>query len=138
MLLGFLVYCALAVKFAEFDFFQTARSISLLLGRRVVATLALSAFKCNDLTHDTEFQLHPGSGSREDCRLNPGGFDYFTISVTRPEATVRPPSRIAKRWVFSIAIGAISSTLIVTLSPGMTISTPSCSLMMPVTSVVLK
>ncbi len=36
--------------------------------------------------------------------------DYSTISVTTPAPTVRPPSRIAKRSSFSMAIGAIKST----------------------------
>src|SRR6266487_42548 len=63
---------------------------------------------------------------------------YFTIVVTRPAPTVRPPSRIAKRRPSSIAIGAISSTVISTLSPGITISTPSGRLAVPVTSVVRK
>ena len=65
--------------------------------------------------------------------------DYCSsISVTTPEPTVRPPSRIAKRRPFSIAMGVISSTLITTLSPGMHISVPSGRVMMPVTSVVRK
>ncbi len=58
------------------------------------------------------------------------------ISLTRPAPTVRPPSRIAKRMVFSRAMGVMSSTSIWMLSPGITISTPSGSLMLPVTSVV--
>ena len=60
------------------------------------------------------------------------------ISVTAPEPTVRPPSRIAKRRPFSMAMGVISSTLISTLSPGMHISVPSGRVMTPVTSVVRK
>ena len=64
--------------------------------------------------------------------------DYSSMSITRPEPTVRPPSRIAKRRPFSIAIGVMSSTFISTWSPGMHISTPSGSLTTPVTSVVLK
>ena len=58
--------------------------------------------------------------------------------ATTPEPTVLPPSLIADRSPFSIAIGVISSISILILSPGMTISTPSGSLMTPVTSVVLK
>jgi len=58
--------------------------------------------------------------------------------VTTPEPTVRPPSRIAKRSFSSMAIGVISVHSMSTLSPGMTISTPSGSLMLPVTSVVRK
>ena len=60
------------------------------------------------------------------------------ISVTVPAPTVRPPSRIAKRSPSSIAIGAISSTVRLTLSPGITISVPSGSCATPVTSVVRK
>ena len=58
--------------------------------------------------------------------------------ATTPEPTVLPPSLIANRSPFSIAIGVISSISILMLSPGITISTPSGSLMTPVTSVVLK
>lgn len=79
-----------------------------------------------------------------------GGFDTETesapflsqtqspIAATTPEPTVLPPSRIAKRSPCSIAMCLISSTDIVTLSPGMHISTPSGRVMTPVTSVVLK
>src|SRR5437762_10064002 len=49
---------------------------------------------------------------------------YSVISVTTPAPTARPPSRIANRSSFSIATGWISSIAIVTLSPGITISTP--------------
>src|SRR5207237_6899867 len=42
---------------------------------------------------------------------------YARMSVTMPEPTVLPPSRIAKRSPWSIAIGEISSAVIVTLSP---------------------
>src|SRR2546427_3979240 len=68
----------------------------------------------------------------------PSSLDYFRIFVTRPAPTVRPPSRIAKRRPSSMAIGAISSTVISTLSPGITISTPSGRAADPVTSVVRK
>ena len=64
--------------------------------------------------------------------------NYSLIFVTTPEPTVRPPSRIAKRRPSSIAIGVISSTFMVTLSPGMHISVPSGRLITPVTSVVRK
>src|SRR5271170_4662175 len=63
---------------------------------------------------------------------------YLRISSTTPEATVRPPSRMAKRRPLSMAIGLPSSTVILVLSPGMTISVPSGSVMVPVTSVVRK
>ena len=48
----------------------------------------------------------------------------------------RLQSRIAKRAPFSSATGVISSAEIVVLSPGITISTPSGRLSVPVTSVV--
>ena len=64
--------------------------------------------------------------------------DYLVIFATTPEPTVRPPSRIAKRRPSSMAIGAISLTPIVTLSPGITISVPSGRMTSPVTSVVRK
>ena len=63
---------------------------------------------------------------------------YSMISVTTPDPTVRPPSRIANLNWSSIAIGVINSTSICTLSPGITISTPSGSFAAPVTSVVRK
>ena len=61
---------------------------------------------------------------------------YSAIVTMAPAPTVRPPSRMAKRWPISRAIGVISSTLISTLSPGMIISAPSGSPIAPVTSVV--
>ena len=60
------------------------------------------------------------------------------ILVTRPAPTVRPPSRMAKRNPSSMAIGLPNSTVIVTLSPGITISVPSGNWIVPVTSVVRK
>jgi hypothetical protein len=58
--------------------------------------------------------------------------------VTVPAPTVRPPSRIAKRRPFSMATSVISEIYRFTLSPGITISTPSGSFASPVTSVVRK
>jgi len=63
---------------------------------------------------------------------------YSVILVTTPAPTVLPPSRIAKRKPSSIAIGAIKFTPIEILSPGITISVPSGSSTVPVTSVVRK
>ena len=63
---------------------------------------------------------------------------YSIISEIVPAPTVRPPSRIANRKPFSMAIGVINSISIAMLSPGMTISTPSGSFATPVTSVVRK
>ena len=63
---------------------------------------------------------------------------YSMIVATRPDPTVRPPSRIANVRPCSIAIGWMSSIVISTLSPGMHISVPAGSSQTPVTSVVLK
>src|ERR671919_2177239 len=63
---------------------------------------------------------------------------YFWMSVTTPAPTVRPPSRMAKRRPWSMAIGWMSSMSMFVLSPGMTISWPSGRLATPVTSVVRK
>ena len=63
---------------------------------------------------------------------------YSMILATTPAPTVRPPSRIAKRSPSSIAIGAISVTVISMLSPGITISVPAGNSTLPVTSVVRK
>ena len=43
------------------------------------------------------------------------------ILATTPAPTVRPPSRMAKRKPSSIAIGLISLTVMLTLSPGITV-----------------
>ena len=63
--------------------------------------------------------------------------NYSMTFVTRPAPTVRPPSRMAKRCVSVIAIGVISSTVTLTLSPGMHISA-LFRMAEPVTSVVRK
>src|SRR5262245_60933954 len=63
---------------------------------------------------------------------------YSMMLATTPAPTVRPPSRMAKRSFSSMAIGTISSTVMVTLSPGITISVPSGRCTTPVTSVVRK
>ena len=65
-------------------------------------------------------------------------FFHSSIPATTPAPTVLPPSLMANRNSFSIAIGAISSIVKLMLSPGITISTPSGSWATPVTSVVLK
>ena len=65
-------------------------------------------------------------------------FNYLMILETTPDPTVWPPSRIAKRRPSSIAMGVINVTLMWVWSPGITISTPSSSSIVPVTSVVRK
>jgi len=115
------------------DVFTTERTVLLepiFLGvlffvacRGVVAILALRTL------HGDYYPIHLFTSLRS---------DYSKISVMTPAPTVRPPSRMANRNSFSIAIGVIKATLIVTLSPGITISTPSGNVTSPVTSVVLK
>ena len=61
---------------------------------------------------------------------------YSIILVTTPAPTVRPPSRMANFEPCSNATGTINSTVRFTLSPGITISTPSGKVMSPVTSIV--
>ena len=64
---------------------------------------------------------------------------YARILVTTPAPTVLPPSRIAKRRSSSQAIGVMQLDRPCSmLSPGITISTPSGSVTVPVTSVVRK
>ena len=65
-------------------------------------------------------------------------YNYSMIVATRPDPTVRPPSRIANVRPCSIATGWIMSIVISTLSPGMHISVPSGRVITPVTSVVRK
>jgi len=61
---------------------------------------------------------------------------YSMILVTTPAPTVKPPSRMANFEPASSATDTINSTVRFTLSPGITISTPSGSVMLPVTSIV--
>ena len=68
--------------------------------------------------------------------MYPFALSYSTMSLTTPAPTVRPPSRMAKRSSFSMATGVMRATSMETLSPGMTISTPSGRVTTPVTSVV--
>jgi hypothetical protein len=83
---------------------------------------------------------NPASLSGDRVFLNSAlaGEAYLSIALTTPAPTVRPPSRIVKRWPTSMAIGAMSLMPSATLSPGITISVPSGSSTVPVTSVVRK
>ena len=99
---------------------QFVRSRPLVFRGRIVSAFAFGTCEGYDDSH----------------RLTPS--PYSIISLTTPAPTVRPPSRTANRSSFSIAIGVINSADIVTLSPGITISTPSGNVITPVTSVVRK
>ena len=83
------------------------------------------------------FRQYQKKAVPKDSLFEVGG-NYSSMAITTPEPTVRPPSRIAKRRPFSMAMGVISSTFMSTLSPGMHISVPSGRVMTPVTSVVRK
>jgi len=72
------------------------------------------------------------------CPFRPKVSNYSMISVTTPDPTVLPPSRIANLSPVSIAIGVIRLISMTMLSPGIHISTPSGSFRSPVTSVVRK
>src|SRR5438270_9179570 len=98
---------------------------------------------------DADLFIHHGSiplknmWDRHSCLSGPDTnvwptLDYSMMSVTVPAPTVRPPSRIAKRRPFSIAIGAMRLIVSDVLSPGITISAPCASSAVPVTSVVRK
>ena len=111
----------------------------LILCRHVIALFALRALQNNVISRHNSLVV---SGqwpvvSKLHLTTLTTAF-YSTISLTVPAPTVLPPSRIAKRSPFSIAMGAISVISIWMLSPGITISTPSGRLATPVTSVVLK
>ena len=80
-----------------------------------------------------EWSLVSGRSRLDSCPWN-----QVTMSATRPAPIVRPPSRMAKRWPFSMATGAINSTSTETLSPGITISMPWARVTVPVTSLVRK
>src|SRR5882672_5401222 len=110
-LLHFLVRRLLPARVAELLVFR----------RRVVAVLTVPALQRNDFAHG----LILSRSAR-----------YSMISVTAPAPTVWPPSRIANRKPFSNATGVINVTSQLTLSPGITISTPAGSFISPVTSVV--
>jgi hypothetical protein len=122
-LLHFLVRRLFAARVAKLLRFQPLGVLFLIFCGRVVAVFAIAALQRNNLAH----RLILSRSAR-----------YSRTSVTAPAPTVWPPSRIAKRKPFSSATGVISVTSQLTLSPGITISTPAGSFISPVTSVVRK
>ena len=93
---------------------------SLIFCGRIIPVLACFTGQCHDVTHSGMVSF------------------YSIISLMTPAPTVLPPSRMANRNSFSIAMGVIKLTSIDTLSPGITISMPSGNVVTPVTSVVRK
>ncbi len=117
--------------------------LPLVLIRKEVAAFALGAFQRDFISWQFRCPLvkavKGGKGGRAPVfSVLSVVTAYLMILVTTPAPTVRPPSRMAKRSPSSIAIGVISSIVICTLSPGITISTPAGSSTLPVTSVVRK
>jgi hypothetical protein len=144
-LLRLLVRRVLPAEATELAELEPLGRLLLVLRRAVVPTLALAARQLNDVSHCSipVGIRDPGSGVRvrgqallqvptPDAR----GPVYSMMSVIVPAPTVRPPSRMAKRAPFSSATGVCNSAVIVVLSPGITISTPSGNFNDPVTSVV--
>ena len=109
---------------------ESILSVRLVLGGDVVPPFALGAGERQRRSLVGCHYLLVSSGS--------GYEPYLLIFMTRPAPTVRPPSRIANRRPSSMAIGAINSTVISVLSPGITICVPSGNWILPVTSVVRK
>src|SRR5574341_1491275 len=72
---------------------------------------------------------------RPDLELLPGLFVHVGRTEHSPAIDL---CRMANRSSLSMAIGVMSSTLQLMLSPGITISTPSARVTTPVTSVVRK
>jgi len=119
---------------------KLARRILFIFGRGVISSLTRLASKSHYISHSgLSFNKKlPGSPIGKQGNLIITRDNYLSISLITPAPTVRPPSRMANRRPTSMAIGVINSALIDTLSPGITISTPSGSVTTPVTSVVRK
>jgi hypothetical protein len=144
MSFGFFMISVFAATATKLTKLKPVRRGLLVLSRYVVAAFAFVTLKDNVIAWHNSFPI-------SDCHLpianqpfnrqsaiNNRQCSYSITSEMVPAPTVRPPSRIAKRSPFSIAIGVINSTSIATLSPGITISTPCGSVATPVTSVVRK
>jgi hypothetical protein len=117
---------------------DSARGFGRPLAERTPARSNTGPFTGRAVSRGRVVVAPPSGRSPQGEVLTPSPPAYSTISVTTPAPTVRPPSRIANLSSGSIAIGVISSTSIATLSPGITISTPSGRCAAPVTSVVRK
>ena len=144
LLFVFSMHSVAAAATAKLFKLKPVGRVLFILCRHVIALFALGALQNNVISWHIFSQL-----SVIGCQLSASAFpttdnrllttnDYSTISDTVPAPTVLPPSRMAKRRPFSMAMGAISVISIWMLSPGMTISTPAGRFATPVTSVVLK
>jgi hypothetical protein len=114
------MFAASVAKFAQLD---AIRIVAPILIGRVVALFAICAGEVNHLTHVflRHYRLPQNKGELSALALlSP----QSNTSVMTPAPTVKPPSRMANFEPFSSATGTISSTVMFTLSPGITISTP--------------
>ena len=132
-LLHLFMRCVLPALSTELTQLDAIRLLSFILRRNVVSILTLAALQRDDLSHGpfaSEFLCFTNVGqtsssallSLQNCvshppspqdgptgpQLHPSSPFHCRISVTVPAPTVCPPSRIANRNPFSIAIGVIS------------------------------
>ena len=121
-----------SAKRAKLFGFEAFRVFFFILVRTVIPPPARGALKLHKFSHISLL------AARKILRLTPRSWGYPNISEMTPAPTVCPPSRMANLSSFSMAMGVMSSAVIVTESPGMTISTSLGSWMTPVTSVVRK
>src|SRR5262249_10582546 len=103
-----------------------------------IATLQPDVFTYHITTSDKKPASRPAGGRVGRAHACLRTDLYSRILVTTPDPTVLPPSRMANRLPSCMAIGCCSSTSSATLSPGMHISAPPISFVVPVTSVVRK
>ena len=137
----FFVHCMLTAKRTKLFVRDPIRVFLLVLGIGIISPFAtFTSQSYNFPRHNIKlsFYLIQFILIQAILSIDLSSLIYSMISVTTPAPTVLPPSRMANRNSFSNAIGDINSTSMFTLSPGITISTPSGNLIEPVTSNVLK
>jgi hypothetical protein len=139
----FSVQTVAAAATAKFIKLKPVRRVLFIFCRNVVPLFALGALQNYVISRHFETSLFQNLDAKlrtvsQIRSLESGTINYSTISDTVPAPTVRPPSRMANRKPFSIAMGAIRVISIWMLSPGITISTPAGRFATPVTSVVRK
>ena len=107
---------------AVFSQLHSLGIVTAIFDGRIIPLSTISALQSDYLTDICCFSSH---------------FYSSNILVKTPAPTVRPPSRIANLRPSSIATGVTRLMVILTLSPGITISTPSGNTISPVISLVL-
>ena len=125
----------LTAAWAIFLHFHAPGVIAPVLFRSIVALLAILADQRDHRANIFLFRSHNVS-LRSPFQWGRHSLTYSIILVMTPAPTVSPPSRMANFEPCSSATGMISSTVMFTSSPGITISTPSGSVIEPVTSIV--